>query len=201
MALDFETTGLDLRRDTVVSFGLVPIREGRIEMAGARYREISPQVPPSPESIRIHHLRQRDLELAPSLEDVREELAAGLEGQFLVTWVAEVEASFLAKIFPSGTRRWLRRMLDVYRLARHVERIERPESGQQGGGLESTALRFGVPVEETHHALDDALMTAELFLVLATSLSSSGVASVRSLMRSAQRGGEPVRPGLRPPLR
>jgi len=201
MALDFETTGLDLRRDTVVSFGLVPIREGRIEMAGARYREISPQVPPSPESIRIHHLRQRDLELAPSLEDVREELAAGLEGQFLVTWVAEVEASFLAKIFPSGTRRWLRRMLDVYRLARHVERIERPESGQQGGGLESTALRFGVPVEETHHALDDALMTAELFLVLATSLSSSGVASVRSLMRSAQRAGEPVRPGLRPPLR
>src|SRR5713226_1747722 len=98
IALDFETTGLDLRRDTVVSFGLVPIREGRIEMAGARYREISPQVPPSPESIRIHHLRQRDLELAPSLEDVREELAAGLEGQFLVTWVAEVEASFLAKI-------------------------------------------------------------------------------------------------------
>jgi DNA polymerase-3 subunit epsilon len=200
VALDFETTGLDFRRDTIVSFGLVPIREARIEMAGARYREVSPEVPPSPESIRVHHLRQRDLALAPSLEDVRDELAAGLEGQFLIAWVAEVEANFLAKIFSSGTGRWLRRTLDVYRLARYVEMMDRPSSGEEGGGLESTARRFGIPVEEAHHALDDALMTAELLLVLATRLSTHSVGSVRSLMRAARRVREPVRQRRRPPF-
>ena len=186
VALDFETTGLDFRRDAIVSFGLVPIREARIEMAGARYREVSPGVPPSPESIRVHHLRRLDLELAPSLEDVREELAAGLERQFLITWVAEVEANFLAKIFSSGTGRWLRRTLDAYQLARYVELMDRPSSGEEGRGLESTVRRFGIPVEDTHHALDDAFMTAELFLVLASRLSTQGVASVRSLMRAAR---------------
>lgn len=166
-------------------------------MADARYREVSPDVPPSPESIRVHHLRALDLDRAPRLEEVRDELAEALAGRFLVTWVAEVEASFLSKVFGGGRAGWLRRMLDVYRLARHVERTEGATLDEVTGGLEATARRFGVPVEETHHALDDALMTAELFLVLASKLSEGGQATVRNLMRAANRTPGPWRPRRR----
>ena len=59
-ALDFETTGLDLRRDAVVSFGLVPVRQGRIDLSEAIYQEVAPEVPLSHRSITIHHLRPID---------------------------------------------------------------------------------------------------------------------------------------------
>ena len=36
-----------------------------------------------------------------------------------------------------------------------------------GYALTQTAERFGVPVSDPHDALDDALVTAQLFLVLA----------------------------------
>jgi DNA polymerase III epsilon subunit-like protein len=40
-----------------------------------------------------------------------------------------------------------------------------------------------VPVTRTHHAFGDALLTAELFLVLATHLEGLGLASRRDLLR------------------
>jgi DNA polymerase III epsilon subunit-like protein len=47
-----------------------------------------------------------------------------------------------------------------------------------------------VPVVDAHHALDDALVTAQLFLVLATKRGGDGAARVADLLRaSATRGG------------
>ena len=45
-----------------------------------------------------------------------------------------------------------------------------------------------MPVEETHHALDDAFMTAELFLVAANALEALGRGSIRDLLRITARG-------------
>jgi DNA polymerase III epsilon subunit-like protein len=45
-----------------------------------------------------------------------------------------------------------------------------------------------VPVEEAHHALDDAFMTAELFLVAAAGLERRGSRSIRDLLRITARG-------------
>ena len=36
VALDFETTGLDFRSDTVISYGVVPVRHGRAIVRGSR---------------------------------------------------------------------------------------------------------------------------------------------------------------------
>ena len=43
-------------------------------------------------------------------------------------------------------------------------------------------------VEEAHHALDDAVMTAELFLVLATKLAARGDERMKTLRRAARAG-------------
>src|SRR2546430_17673942 len=63
--------------------------------------------------------------------------------------------------------------------------VERPQGGGRGPGyyaLAAAATRFGVPVEEAHHALDDAFMTAELFLVAANALEARGSGSIRDLL-------------------
>ena len=48
--------------------------------------------------------------------------------------------------------------------------------------LSATAERYGVPVASPHEALDDALVTAQLFLVLATKLEERGYAKSKHFL-------------------
>lgn len=182
-ALDFEATGLDLKRDAIISFGVVPIRDGAIELGESVYELVDPgDVIPSPDSIVVHGLRPMDLVGAPSIATARSLLGACLAGKFLVTWWAPVEAAFLAKLFGSEEKGWLRRAIDVRDLLIALE-------GDQVASLTLSvaAERFGVPIASPHHALDDALVTAQLFLVLASKFGGPGGATVRELMRTRRR--------------
>ena len=130
----------------------------------------------------------------------RNELSLMLERAYIVTWVAQVEANFLATVFGGGSLSWLRRTIDTYRMARALEHLEGGDPASVGR-LDATADRYGVPVEEAHHALDDAVMTAELFLVLATKLSAPGDDRLKSLRRIARRAGATARPAIVDPYR
>jgi DNA polymerase-3 subunit epsilon len=75
--------------------------------------------------------------------------------------------------------------VDVRLLAVELEHAD----PQARFGLSVTAERYGVPVATPHEALDDALVTAQLFLVLATKLEARGFGSVRSFLRLTGRDG------------
>lgn len=186
-ALDFETTGLDLSKDTIISFGVVPIRSGRIEMGNTVYQLVRPAVPPSPQSVTIHGLRRQDLDGAPSLDEARETLRRALDGRFLVTWWAPVEAGFLGQIFGGTQRMWMKRSIDVRKLVIALQ--ERASPGKPHGSLTLSAVaeRYGVPVADSHHALDDALVTAQLFLMMVARLEAHGLRSVDRLLKQTQR--------------
>jgi len=185
VALDFETTGLDPRLDDVISYGLVPITEGRVDLSSAIYQEVAPRVEPRPSSIPIHHLRTQDLASAPPLREVVTRFHDALARRTILAWAAGVEIAFLRKIFGGRERTWRMRTIDVRTLILAIERergtLNLAEPSRYS--LESTATRFGVPIEQTHHALDDAFMTAELFLMAATASEARGRARVADLAR------------------
>lgn len=183
-ALDFETTGLDRARDAVVSFGVVPVEGGRVRFGQAVEHYVVPPIPSSAKAITIHHILPRDLLGAPTMEEARTALAEHLHGRFLIAWFAEVEVAFLARIFGSPERVWWRRMVDARRMALALEGERRP--GVRFS-LTSVADRYGVPAARPHEALEDALVTAQLFLVLASRLERQGQGSVRSLLRLSRR--------------
>src|SRR5687767_2296410 len=87
-ALDFETTGLDAS-DTVVSFGVVPVLDGRVALAGSVYRTVSMASELSAPSIVVHGLLPGDLADSPPIEEVLPLLRDALDGRFLLTWAAE----------------------------------------------------------------------------------------------------------------
>lgn len=186
-ALDFETTGLDAK-DTVISFGVVPVMDGRIALAGSVYRTVSMASELSAQSIVVHGLFPGDLADSPPIDQVLPILHEALDGRFLLTWAAEVEAAFLAQLFGGQPRRWLRRSVDVLGLAILVDRIEEREPEPGDYALSSAAERFGVPVEQPHHAFDDALTTGQLFLKLAYKLSHEGFDTPRRLIGASRSG-------------
>jgi DNA polymerase-3 subunit epsilon len=178
-SLDFETTGLDHRRDAIVSFGFVPVRSGRVVVGEGVHQLVVPNVPATVASMKVHHILPRDLAGAAPFEEAREILRTALEDRYVLAWFAEVEIAFLARIFGGSRRWWRRRTVDVRRLAIELEHA-RPDVRNT---LVGTASRYGVPVASPHEALDDALVTAQLFLVLATKLEARGLSTVGSQLR------------------
>ena len=178
-SLDFETTGLDRERDAVVSFGVVPVREGRVVVGKAIHQLVVPEVPSSAESMRIHGILPKDLAEAQPLAVAGETLRLALTGRFLLAWFASVEIGFLGRLYGGRPRSWVRRTIDVRQMAIELEHLD--QDVRQS--LSSAAERYGVPVANAHEALDDAMVTAQLFLVLAGRLEPRGFGSVRSFLR------------------
>lgn len=166
VSLDFEATGLDFERDRIISFGAVPIRGRRVELGEARYQLVDPgDRPPSPRSITVHGIRPIDLVDAPSQEAARGSLSEALRRRYVVAWHAGVEIGFLSKLFGIKPRRWARSTIDVRDLLLVLE-----GEGAAMLTLTQAATRCGIPVADPHHALDDAVVTAQLFLVVVARL-------------------------------
>src|SRR3970282_1219813 len=110
---------------------------------------------------------------APPLEVARERLRAALNGRFVLAWDADVEIAFLMRIVGWGARAWKRRTVAARDLTIELEGAPRDVRFS----LSSVAERYGVPVANPHEALDDALVRAQLFLVLASRLERGGGAT------------------------
>ena len=178
-SLDFETTGLDRERDAIVSFGVVPVRAGRVVVGEAVHQLVVPDVPSSPESMRIHGILPKDLAEAQPFAIAGQTLRLALAGRFLLAWFASVEIGFLGRLYGGRRRSWVRRTIDVRQLAIELEHLD--QDVRQS--LSSAAEHYGIPVANPHEALDDAMVTAQLFLVLASRLEERGFGSTRSFLR------------------
>ena len=185
-ALDFETTGLDYAQDHIVSFGVVPVLHGRVLLGGAVHQLVRPATPPSRRSQTVHLLRPADLQEAPPIEDAREQLRDLLARRYLLVWFADVEVHFLARTFGGSLRAWRRRTIDVRNLAIAAAGEPADVRRRQGFALHTAARRYGVPVTSPHDALDDALVTAQLLLVLVSKLPGIAAPTVRDLVAIAR---------------
>jgi DNA polymerase III subunit epsilon len=176
-SLDFEATGLDHSTDRIISFGVVPIRDGRAIVRESVRRLVDPgEVRSSESAVRVHGLLATELKGGVSTEVAKEELGRALGGRFILAWYAPVEVEFLRGLYGGSRRWWVKRTLDVRDLV-----VAIMGKGAERMNLSSAADVFGVPVADPHDALDDALVTAQLFLVTTSKLAGSEGASVRDL--------------------
>jgi DNA polymerase III subunit epsilon len=178
-AIDVETTGLDLRTDSVVSVGSVPIRDGRIIYHEHYYSLIRPASPVSVAAMRVHYLRPADLAHAPAAGEVAQQVASRLAGRIVVAHAAWVERAFLTRLLRQAGARFGTPVIDTAALARALGYAAGTRDGHEPS-LELLARQLSLPVYAPHHALGDAVTTAAVFLALAT--------------RAAQAGGQARRP-------
>ena len=176
VALDLETTGLDPKRDGILSAGWVPIRGGSIRWGERRYRLVSAAETESrgDEAVPIHGLLPDEIAAAESVASLVAELADVLaENDLLVHW-GRLDVGILRRIFREHDVPWPRpRVVDTVDLLHRLDRRRRltvPHAAPFPGQLSAAREALGLPPHEEHHALYDALATAELYLCLSTRL-------------------------------
>jgi len=179
VALDVETTGLDLAHDEVISFAGIPIESGRIIAAEAVRGLVRPCAASTGASTRIHGLRDRDLSGAPTAPEALAPLAELLPGRVPVVHAQWVERTFLGKAGCPLPRR----LVDTALVWRMLS-IGRGESDPGTCSLSAIAWALGLPSHRPHTAEGDTLTAAQVFLAMATHLEPRGQASVRALTRA-----------------
>ncbi len=179
-AVDLELSGLDPSHDEIVSFGAIPIEDGRVQLSTAVSGLVHPQRSMSEASIRVHGLRAADLADAPPLDIALDPLLAVIAGRIPVVHVAAIERSFLRPALRRQGLRLRRPMIDTSVLGR-VWLHERDGQGQPRMSLTDLAVQLGLPVHHPHDATGDAMTTAQAFIALATHLDARRPQTVRSL--------------------
>jgi DNA polymerase III subunit epsilon len=94
LAIDLETTGLNARKDHIVSVGWVPVRAREIIISEARHYLVQSPVSVGQSAV-IHGLLDRDLKDARRLEDVLVELLETYAGYIFVAHHATLDKLFL----------------------------------------------------------------------------------------------------------
>ncbi|MFI9651589.1 3'-5' exonuclease [Guyparkeria sp. GHLCS8-2] len=170
VALDFETTGLDVHRHAIVSIGLVPFDLRRIRPSAGRYWVVRPQRPLDEASIRFHRITHAEVARAPDLDEVLDEILAELSGCLVVVHYRGIERPFLdTAVQDRRGERCLFPLIDTMSIeAREVRQggWNRLKGMLRGAPtsirLSDTRARYGLPAYSAHHAKLDALATAEL---------------------------------------
>ncbi|MFI8610357.1 3'-5' exonuclease [Pseudomonas sp. NPDC077649] len=170
LALDVETTGLEPGRDAIVSLGLVPFDLRRIRCQEARYWVVRPSSELHGDSVTFHHITHSDVRHAPPLDAVLGEVLEALAGKLVVVHYHRIERGFLDQALRRQMGEGLLfPLLDTMALEARLHPRRRPGllgrlRGQRPISirLADSRQRYGLPAYRAHHALSDALATAEL---------------------------------------
>lgn len=168
-AMDFETTGLNAESDEIVSIGIVPFSLQRIFCSESRHWVVKPRIALAEGSIVIHGITHSDISSAPDLEFVLEEVLNILAGRLTVVHYHRIEREFMATalltrlqesiVFP---------VIDTMQLENRILNQQQSILGrvlnrsQPSLRLGDCRRRYNLPHYQAHHALTDALATAEL---------------------------------------
>lgn len=170
VAMDFETTGLDANKDEIITIGLVPFTLQRIFLNRAKHWTVRPRQKLDEESVVIHGITHSDIMDAPDLHEIIAPLLTELSGKIVVVHYHVIEREFLDQAFKRRIAEGIEfPIIDTMQLESDIQkrltsgiwnklRGKKPESLR----LSQARQRYHLPDYPPHHALTDAIATAEL---------------------------------------
>lgn len=151
VALDLETTGLDIRQDKIIEIGM--IRFDGAEILDTYQTFVNPDRPIPPVVTQLTHITNPMVSNAPHIMDVLDEVAEFVGEDTIVGHNIGFDLGFLRryKILSKN------RSTDTYELAS----VLLPRAGRYK--LSALAEQFGIDAEGKHRALADCTMTMKLY--------------------------------------
>ncbi|WP_432695916.1 3'-5' exonuclease [Marinobacterium sp. YM272] len=170
IAMDFETTGIDPSKDDIVSIGLVAMSLNRISLSKSRHWILKPRSNLSHKSVCIHGITHSEVETAPDLKRILEELLEIMAGKVIVVHHRGIERNFLNAALQTRIREGIEfPVIDTLELEARLHRRRHQRYLDKLFGRKKVSIRlaesrsrYNLPHYRPHDALTDALASAEL---------------------------------------
>ena len=172
VALDCETTGLNVRTDEIIAIGAVRIEGSRILTSQRLELLVRPQGRVSADSVRVHRLRAQDVAQGLSADEAVMQLMHFIGSRPLVGYYLEFDLAMINRVlFPMLGMGLPQQRIEVSGLYYDYKFRQLPAYQQQGNV--NIDLRFAtlmqdldLPQREAHDAVNDAVMAALAFIKL-----------------------------------
>lgn len=166
VCLDCETTGLNPKKDEILSIGAVIIKKNKVLMRKTLNIFVKPSKNVTEESIKIHHIRPIDLENAVDPKEAILELLEFIGNKPIVGYYIKFDIAMISKYTKQ-----------IIGIALPNESIEVSsmyfKTKKRSSDYEFVDLKFDTIMKELdipelgkHDALNDAIMTSMIFLKL-----------------------------------
>jgi len=183
LVLDTETTGLDTKRDHVLSYGAVQVNHNRIRVSTSREFYLRPKKR-NREAIKVHGLvgerpfASREQLIRSFLDDAQQKILVGHHVGFDLAMMERVGRSF-------GFRKVKNPALDTFDLAIRLDKgkfYDPRAVVSRDYSLDRLCDRYGIAADDRHTAAGDAFLTAQLLVKLLKIADKKGIRSYGDLM-------------------
>jgi DNA polymerase-3 subunit epsilon len=166
VVFDCETTGLDPKTDEIISIGAVKVKENKILTDEAIHLYIEQKRDISAKSITVHKIRNCDLEGALTVEEAIERFLYYIGERKLAGYYLEFDVAMINK--------YTKKMLGITLPNPQVEvsalyydkKLKRIPQGNIDLRFDTILKDLSLPRLKAHNALNDAVMTAMMYLKL-----------------------------------
>lgn len=166
VSFDCETTGLDKKKDEIITIGAVKIKKNSILNSEKLEIVINPKKEISKESIKIHHIRTCDVALRVTVEEGIRKFIEFAGNRPLLGYYVEFDISMVNRVFKkiSGTT-LPNKSIEVSAL--YYEKKEKliPQ-GNIDLSYDKIVNDLKLPTLGQHSAINDAIMNALIYIKL-----------------------------------
>ena len=189
---DTELTGLNKRRDEIISIGAVKITDLRLELSETFHQYIRPQNLEHTQATLVHRISPEQLRQMPSAEDVLPDFIQYCGNALLVGHYVSLDITFLNRVALKTLGGTLANpTVDTMRLAMGYKRAKFIDSHGYANlstsyNLNDLTHEFNLPQFKPHDALEDALQTAYLFLYLVKKMKQGRIRTLKDLYEAGR---------------
>jgi DNA polymerase III subunit epsilon len=167
VSIDCETTGLNVAKDDIITIAAVRIKGDRILTSEAFEIAVRPEARIAPDSMKIHQLREADVEQEKPIRKILRDFLYFVGSRPLVGYYLEFDIKMLDKhILPFIQVGLPNRRLEVSEMYYERKYGNAPPGATIDLRFLSILDDLGLPNLGQHDALNDALMTAEAYVIL-----------------------------------
>ncbi|WP_079477218.1 exonuclease domain-containing protein [Halobacillus salinus] len=160
VVFDLETTGFfPYKGDSILSIGAVKVRRGVVSPEDTFYSLVHHDKELSQEIKDLTGLKEEDVAKAPPLRDVLKDFYSFVKNDVLVAHHAHHEKQFMSHATWLALRKsFQHRIVD----SAFIPKVTHEDKGMLS--LDDCCDYYQIPIQQRHHALYDAVATAELWV-------------------------------------
>jgi DNA polymerase-3 subunit epsilon len=187
VAIDTELTGLNERKDSIISIGAVRMTGTKIELGSTFHELIKPESKFKPTSVVVHGITPSDVLEKPNVDAILTDFLEFCGSDVLIGHCIAIDLSFVNKemkrVFGTSVSNPVIDTYNVYTwLQTKVTVGPYSSSPLKDSSLYEIAKRFNIPVRGAHDALMDAFIAAQLFQRFIPALISAGIETIGGLL-------------------
>ncbi len=185
IAIDTETTGLDVRVARLVQFGAIRIRGEVVQKSERMSALVNPGVAIPAQASRVHGIFAEHLAGADDFATLAPVMETFLGSAILIGHTIGYDIAILRREYELAGRTWTEpRTIDIRILARLTS------AAGPHDDLESICGALGIEITGRHSAIGDAVAAAEAFVALIPQLRARGIRTLAELEAAARARAE-----------